>query len=248
MREKIRFPYSAILCATIFLIIPFFSVHAKEISSSIKPPSSTIYFTFDADMTPRMERQLAQKKVKQWYDPEIIDYLETEKIPATIFVTGMFAETYPTTVSLWSQNNLFSIGNHSYSHPGFTPHCYGLATASSTIAKKEEITRTQSILQKITGSPPRQFRFPGLCHTTTDDQLVTQLGLQVVGADDISGDAFNHNLNTIVKTVLKRAHNGSILLMHTGGPHAPKTLAALKKIVPLLRHQGYEFKNLPPRI
>lgn len=211
-----------------------------------EPADKVVYLTFDADMTPHMKEELKDGKVKEWYDPQLITYLETEHIPATIFVTGMFGEVYPTVVKEWGQNKLFTIGNHSYSHPGFTAHCYTLAVLSGEKAKKEEVERTQTILNGLIGYYPKFFRFPGLCHDKSDDQLIANLGLQVVDTDIISGDAFNKSSEAIVKKILKNLKNQkkTIILMHTGGPNAPSTAAAMKALIPHLQKQGYSFAQM----
>lgn len=206
--------------------------------------SSVVYLTFDADMTPRMKRELQNGSVKQWYDPALITYLEQNHIPATIFVTGMFAEIYPQAVTQWGHNPLFKIGNHSYSHPGFTTHCYHLATVTTTAEKISQITRTQTILEKDIGYYPTLFRFPGLCHTVADDQLVKKQGLTPIDATDISGDAFASSSTVITTRVMKHLHANAIILMHTGGPHAPATTATLEKLVPLLEKEGYHLEKL----
>ncbi len=50
--------------------------------------------TFDADMTPKMLRELREGKVTRWYDPAIVATLLENAISATSFVTGLWAETY----------------------------------------------------------------------------------------------------------------------------------------------------------
>ncbi|MCX6780365.1 MAG: polysaccharide deacetylase family protein [Candidatus Magasanikbacteria bacterium] len=237
-------------CRKIFVILSFFLILpqralAANSNTASTSSASTVYLTFDADMTPLMQKKLKQGKVKEWYDPELISYLEKERVPATIFVTGMFAEIYPSVVKRWADSGLFIVGNHSYSHPGFTAHCYGLTTVTSTAAKQDQIEKTQKILTPLIGYTPTYFRYPGLCHTAADDQLVASLGLKIAPATIISGDAFAKNSSAIVKNVLKQLKDNAVILMHTGGPNAPATTAAVKTLVPILEKRGFLFKTLP---
>ena len=51
-----------------------------------------IVLTFDEDVRPGM---YATRDKTRWYDPRIIDLLESTGTPATIFLNGLFAKAYP---------------------------------------------------------------------------------------------------------------------------------------------------------
>ncbi len=199
-----------------------------------------VALTFDADMTPKMKHDLETGVVKSWYDRRVTDILEKNQVPATLFITGMWAEMYPEDVKTLAANPLFEIGNHSYDHGAFHVPCYGLGAVRD---KREEVTKTQDILRSLTGVVPRYFRFPGGCGSSEDVALVSALGVQVVGWDDISGDAYLRDRpGPIVAQTVAHAQNGSIIVMHMhGGPTAPQTAAALQKIIDGLRARGFGF-------
>jgi peptidoglycan/xylan/chitin deacetylase (PgdA/CDA1 family) len=201
-----------------------------------------VVLTFDADMTPKMQKDLKSGRVKKWYDERIIQILEKNSVPATIFATGLWAQTYPEAVKKIAKNSLFEIGNHSFSHPAFKSPCYGLAPVKG---KEGEVIKTQAILYKLTGQKPKFFRFPGGCFTDEDVSLINNLGLQVIGWDVISGDSVFKNERQISDKVLKEATNGSIVVMHlSDGPNAPKTSAALPAIIKGLKEKGFSFVSL----
>lgn len=201
---------------------------------------SKIALTFDADMTAAMKRRLTKHQVESWYNREVIKILEENQVKATLFLTGMWVETYPDEAQKLAQNPLFEIGSHSYSHPGFTRPCYLLRSISQK-EKEAEIDKTQTILKNI-GIDNKLFRFPGGCHNQTDSDLVNSRGLSVVNWDVASGDAFNRNINAIIKRVVTQTKNGSIIVFHMhGGPNAPQTAPALRQIIPKLKERGYEF-------
>ena len=56
-----------------------------------------IALTFDADMTRAMAARLKSEQVRSWYDPAIVRELQETGTPATFFVTGLWAMTYPDT-------------------------------------------------------------------------------------------------------------------------------------------------------
>jgi len=204
-------------------------------------PPRTLYLTFDADMTPGMLKRQQSGAVASWYDPAIVDFLRENRVPAAIFVTGLFAEANPELVSGLARDPLFVVGVHGYRHAAFTPHCYGLAALRTDTEKRADIARARDVVARLTGQPPRLFRYPGLCHDRHDDELVKEAGLTVDTPTIISGDPFNRDADAIVRQVLKRAAPGGTVVFHLGGPNAPSTLTALRKLVPELRKRGYEL-------
>jgi peptidoglycan/xylan/chitin deacetylase (PgdA/CDA1 family) len=206
--------------------------------------AKVVYLTFDADMTPAMKKRLEEKKVLAWYDPALIEYLRKEDVAATVFVTGMFAELYPSLITDLAKDDRFSIQNHSYDHSGFESPCYGLNELKSDDQRRAEITKTQDILHALTGKLPTMFRFPGLCKNAHDDATVISLGLKVNDGNLVSGDAFARDAARIAKHVVDAAVDGSVVVMHLGGPNAPATAEALRMIVPSLRAKGFNFAAL----
>ena len=203
-----------------------------------------IALTFDACMTTGMLKRVNSGKDKDLFNRAIIVYLRLEKVPATFFITGLWAEKYPELVKEIACDSLFEIGNHSYSHRAFTEDCYSLPVLP--VGEKEsDIFKTQEILTKLTGKTPQLFRFPGGCYNPTDLNLTKKMGLRIVGWTFASGDAFNPNTEAIVQNVLHNARTGAIVVFHlSGGRYAPKTEEVIKRIIPELKKQGYEFRTV----
>lgn len=227
---------------TLLLLSLFYS--AGSFRAQALPRAATvkkIAFTFDACMTKSMLKRIETGSDKALYNAAIIEYLRREQIPATIFITGLWAEKYPEVVKEIARDTLFEIGNHSYSHRGFTENCYGL----SALAEKEKQTdlqRSQEILTRLTGRKPHLFRFPGGCFNAADELLVKKQGLKTIGWTFASGDAFNGNTDAIIQNVLQKARPGAIVVFHLlGGRYAPKTAEVIKSVVPELRKRGFNF-------
>lgn len=209
-----------------------------------KVSSKIIYLTFDGDMNPAMKKEQELGKVKQWYDPTLISYLEKNNIPSTFFITGMFAETYPDLIKTLADNSNFSIQNHSYSHPSFEPNCYHLPLITTDQEKKTEIKKAQDIIKLLTRKIPIYFRYPGLCHNTHDDSIVNGEGLSLVQGQFGSGDAWMKKTKAIVQNVLKSIKNNNVIIFHLGSKLTPKTTAAVEKLFPKLENLGYTFEKL----
>ncbi|MBI5754276.1 polysaccharide deacetylase family protein [Candidatus Peregrinibacteria bacterium] len=250
--------YKLILITTLVLSASFFSCTTtktadttritpqKKITPTIinhgNRDEKNISLTFDADMTASMQKKLFNKQIKSLYDKKITDTLEQTGTPATIFITGLWAQTYPEETKSISQNPLYEIANHSLTHSGFTKNCYGLTIVTD---KNKELIETQKILNNLTGITPKYFRFPGGCYEQKDLEIVNNAELQAIGWDAISGDAFQPNSQKIINNVLNRTTNGSIIVMHLNGAHnAPATSKALPTIIKKLKEKGYTFVKL----
>jgi len=230
----------AIVVLSVF--IRTFSFGAQPVMPNDK--SKKIALTFDACMTTGMLKRIASGSDQQLYNTEIVEFLKQEKIQATIFIAGLWAEKYPEVVKALAADPLFEIGNHSYSHRAFTDSCFSLPVLPQN-EKERDLRMSQEILTRLTGKTPVFFRFPGGCANAADHLLVRKMGLRVVRWNFASGDAFNSNTEAIVQNVLNLARSGSIVVFHLlGGRYAPKSAEALRIIVPELRKRGFEFVKI----
>jgi len=168
-------------------------------------------------------------------------WLREERVPATLFLAGLWIERYPAVTQDLSADPLFEIGNHSYSHPGFRSPCYGLASVRKS-NQATEVQRTDALLKKYTTSYQKYFRFPGLCFGVGDVETIEALGYIVIGGDVYAGDGFERSAAKIVSNILVHVRPGSIVILHMhGGPNAPRTADALPDIIRRLRLRGYTF-------
>ena len=225
------------------ILFTFHSLTFSVLAQTLHPLGSSkrIALTFDACMTGSMVKKLEAGTEKSLYNAAIIEYLRLEKIPATIFISGLWAEKYPDVVKAIAADPLFEIGNHSYHHRGFTEDCFGLSVLPEN-EKEADIQMAQVVLIQLTGKKPKLFRFPGGCYHEADQALVNHLELKVVGWTFASGDAFNSDTNAIIENVLTKAKSGAIVVFHLmGGRYAPKTAEVIKIIIPALRQKGYDF-------
>jgi peptidoglycan/xylan/chitin deacetylase (PgdA/CDA1 family) len=201
--------------------------------------SSVVALTFDLDMNAQMAASARAGTV--WVNKDALAYLEARKIHATMFLTGMWAEVYPTLARQLATNANFEIGDHSYSHPAFHTPCYRLGGVSRA-AQALQIQLAQHAIQQATGVLPRFFRFPGGCYDRSALDLVHAAGLIPVEWNVNSIDAFNVFPQQIASTVLSQVKPGSIVVMHLhGGANAPATGLALRLIIPALEAHGYRF-------
>jgi len=200
-----------------------------------------VALTFDADMTFKMFNELKSGKVASWYNQGVIATLREKRVPATLFLAGLWIERYPAVTHDLSADPLFEIGNHSYSHAGFRSPCYGLGSVQKS-NQAAEVQKTDALLKKYTTSHRNYFRFPGLCFGAGDVETIEAQGYTVIGGDVYGGDGFEKSPAKIVSSVLTHVRPGSIVILHMhGGPNAPETANALPNVISKLRLRGYTF-------
>ena len=204
--------------------------------------SRVVALTFDLDMNAGMAA--AARAGAVWINKDALSYLVTHNIHATLFMTGMWAEVYPTVAREMATNPNFEIGDHSYSHPAFHTPCYRLDGVNRA-EQAREIQRAQQAIERAAGVVPKFFRFPGGCYDRQALDLVHAAGLIPVQWSVNSIDAFNTYPQQIVSTVLAGVQPGSIVVMHLHGrANAPATGTALRVLIPELEKRGYQFVTI----
>ena len=201
--------------------------------------AKVVALSFDADMTADEGPRAAAGE--HFDNPELIALLRRLKVPATVFMTGRWAEEYPDQARSIGTDPLFEIGNHSYSHYAFTTPCYGLPTVEEGAAREEVQRAFAAIRRTGARNVVPYFRFPGGCY---DDATLRALGSEKVTAvqwDVVSGDAFATDADAVAEQVLDGVRSGSLVVMHCTRSAAPVTAEAVRRIVPELRKRGYRF-------
>lgn len=188
--------------------------------------SGRVALTFDACSTLDRSR----------FDERVVRTLVEHAAPATLFVSGRWAETHVDEIRLLAQEPLFEIANHAYVHPHMTE--------VPPARQREELLWAQAILFSLTGRVARFFRPP---YGEVDDGLAAQaasLGLTTVQYDVASGDADPRiPPRKLAAWVIARARPGSIVVMHMNrqGWH---TADVLPDIIRGLRHKGLVLSNV----
>ncbi|MGW2045668.1 polysaccharide deacetylase family protein [Streptomyces sp. NPDC001858] len=199
----------------------------------------TVALTFDADMTSDQGDRAAAGE--HFDNPGLIAALRALKVPATVFMTGRWAEEYPDQARALGRDPGFEVANHSYSHHAFTGDCYGLPTVPES-RMRADVEQAYTAFRKagVTDAMP-YFRFPGGCYDKRALRAVSGTGVTAVQWDVVSGDAFATDADAVVRQVLEGVQPGSVVVMHCTRSAAPTTERAVRTIVPELRRQGYRF-------
>ncbi|MFE6665287.1 polysaccharide deacetylase family protein [Streptomyces sp. NPDC057697] len=201
--------------------------------------AKVVALTFDADMTAAEGPRAAAGE--HFDNPGLIDLLRESKVPATVFMTGRWADEYPAQARSIGADPLFEVANHSYSHYAYTSPCYGLPTVAKDDMRSDAARAAASFRKAGVHNTVPYFRFPGGCYDDASLRALAPERMTAVQWDVISGDAFATNPDAVADQVLDGVRPGSLVVMHCTRSAAPVTEEAVSRIVPELRRQGYRF-------
>ncbi len=194
-----------------------------------------IALTFDACGGPRGSRA----------DRELIEYLQKEKIPATLFVSGSWIDANPALFKKLASEPLFEIENHGLAHRPCSVNgksAYGIKGTASVGELVDEIEKNGKKIEAATGSKPKFYR-PGTAYCDeVAVKVAGELGYEVVNYT-VLGDAGATWPQEKVRQALLRAGHGDIVILHMNQPRS-RTAAGVMEAVPLLREKGFRFVKL----
>ncbi len=177
------------------------------------------------------------------YTREVLDILETKKVPATFFVVGVNAEQNIDLIKREFADG-DEIGNHTYSHPNIA--------AVSARRTELELTSTQRIIENAVGRSMTFFRPP--YNADSEPQTPEEI-MPIKRAQDLGYITIGESIDPrdwqpgitaegIVKEVESENENGHIILLHDGGGDRSPTIAALPQIIDYFHARGYHFENV----
>lgn len=171
--------------------------------------------------------------------PRVLDLLHQYRIPATFFQIGANVQRLPdVTRAVYAAGH--EIGNHSHTHP--------LSCLHSPRFIQRDFARAQNTITDATGCPPRLLRAPFGVRWFGFRRAQRRLGLCGVMWTAIGYD-WKLKADTIVSRMSAGVANGAILCLHDGrelrvNPDIRETIAAVGRLIPVLRDQGYEFETV----
>jgi probable sporulation protein (polysaccharide deacetylase family) len=158
--------------------------------------------------------------------PDMLKTLEDNNVHITFFIGGTWAKDNPDILKNIVEKG-HEVANHSYNHPH-----------PNTLSKdknKEQILKAETIIQQITGVKTSLYAPPYGEYNDVVLSAAQELDYKTImwSIDTID---WKRPPSEIVKSrVLKKIHNGAIVLMHPTEP----TKKALPELLKELREKGY---------
>jgi peptidoglycan/xylan/chitin deacetylase (PgdA/CDA1 family) len=167
--------------------------------------------------------------------PNLLEVLSRHKIKAAFFPIGTKTRDYPEIIKQINQEGHI-LGNHSFRHAWWTNFLVSWAL-------DREIRMAQEAIGAAIGRVPAYFRPPmGLTNPHLRKELKKH-GLSVVGWDVRPFDT-TASTEKVIKRVLKKIRNGSIIALHDTG-RVPADLARLTdELVTKIKEREYTFSEL----
>lgn len=189
----------------------------------IADDTKEIYLTFDCGY-------------ENGYTQKILDTLRETNTKALFFITGHYLNSATDLVKQMVEDGHI-IGNHTYSHKDFTK--------STNEYILEDIKKLEDSFEATIGiSMSKYVRPPRGEFDERSLNLLKENGYKSVfwslAYVDWHKDTYNGN-DYSYKQVMKRIHNGAIILMHTV---SKDNAMDLEKIIVTLKNDGYIFKSI----
>lgn len=189
------------------------------LSSCYGKPSKKIALTFDDGPHPR-------------YTPEILEILEEYGIKATFFVVGQNVGYYPELVKAELDGG-HEVGNHTFSHANLRLAGYD--------AVCREIGQTERLIYENTDFRARLLRPPEGIYSQTVCDAAADCDYTIVLWSIDTKDWAHNPSDRITEQVLSEVRGGDIILFHDFIAKDSPTPDALRRIIPALLAEGYEF-------
>ncbi|NSW57885.1 MAG: polysaccharide deacetylase family protein [Armatimonadetes bacterium] len=189
---------------------------------SRRPPHRTLALTFDDGPDDA-------------WTLKIMDALEERGARGTFFCMGHAVKVYPE-VHRQTVARGHETGTHSWLHADYNK--------LSDAAIRADIRKCLETMKAAGAKSVRWCRPPYGNHSPRVDKVIAEFGLRIAMWDVDTNDWQLPGADKIVSRILRGAKDGGIILMHDGPRNREQTLAAVKRVVPLLQAQGYRLVTL----
>lgn len=158
--------------------------------------------------------------------PQLLEILESKKVPVTFFALGENAQKYPDIIKQEAKNG-HEVASHTWDHKDLQ--------RLSVEEQKKEILNANQLINKITGQDISLYRPP---YGSYNDNILKVTPLTIVNWSVDTNDWRYNTSEPVIENALNYAYDGSIILMHD--IHS-WSVEAVPQIIDDLHKQGYTF-------
>lgn len=204
-------------------ILPYKDEIEENNGYYLGPDEKSIYLTFDCGY-------------ENGYTKAILNTLKNNDVKAAFFITGHYLTSSLNIVKMMKEDG-HVIGNHTFAHKHFTKESGTEMLKDISKLEEKYYDLMGSELTNFVRPPAGEFNKEALNILKNNDYRTIFWSLAYV---DWYKDKYNGN-NYAYNEVMKRIHNGAIILMHTV---SKDNMMDLDKIIKKLKSEGYCFKSL----
>ncbi|MCN9241203.1 polysaccharide deacetylase family protein [Streptomyces sp. RY43-2] len=168
------------------------------------------------------------------WTPQVLDILREYGVKATFCMVGPQAKAHPDLVK-----KVVAAGHRLCDHT--VSHDTAMDSKSEAYQSQQILDAERMITEASGGVRPMYYRAPGGAFTPYSRKLAASRGMRPLGWNVDTKDFERPGTEAIVATVERELSNGPTLLFHDAGGDRSQTVAALRRVLPWLKEQGYSF-------
>jgi probable sporulation protein (polysaccharide deacetylase family) len=163
--------------------------------------------------------------------PDMLDTFDRYNIKITFFIGGSWAKRHPEVLKMIAARG-HEIGNHTYSHP----HPNSISREQNI----EQITRAEDLIKELTGIKTSLYAPPYGEYNDMVLKAAADTGYTTIMWSIDTIDWKRPPEDVLINRVMKKVHNGAIILMHPTDP----TNKAMPKLVQDIQAKGYTISTV----
>lgn len=204
----------------------------KPATSSVKPVDVTI--AHSSDRGARGVNITIDDGPDPTWTPQVLAVLKEYGVKATFCMVGTQAQAHPDLVK-----QVVAAGHRLCDHT--VSHDTAMDKKPVSYQSQQILDAERMITQASGGVRPMYYRAPGGAFTPASRKLAASHGMRPLGWNVDTKDFERPGTDVIVATVERELPNGPTLLFHDAGGDRSQTVAALRRVLPELKQQGYSF-------
>jgi len=178
------------------------------------------------------------------FDAELIGFLISRRIPATIFATKKWLDRNPVGVAvLRSHSDLFEIEDHGANHVppviGVGRSVYGIPGNMDTAHLEQEVAGGARAVAMVTGEMPHWYRGATAEYDPAAIKVIETMGYRIAGFS-VNADAGATLPRAAIVARLDQVKSGDIIIAHMNKPTS-ETAEGLSEGLRHLLARGFRF-------
>ena len=163
--------------------------------------------------------------------PVMLETLKEHEVKANFFIEGQWAKENKSTLKMIDEQGHL-IGNHGFNHPDMAK-----MTAQQI---KEQITKTNDIIEAIIDKPVKWFAPPSGSFTDTVVKIADQEQMETILWTVDTIDWQKPSASVMINRVMDKVHPGATILMHP----TPVVAEGLDRLLVDIKLQGYRVHTI----